>query len=516
MVSNDYCSVYSETASLTVLVSGNPIAVDTKVLLKGAYDSNGLMNTELYSDGHLPNNQPYSASPWNYSGAEMLNTIPAVMTDWVMVELRDAGDMTNVIERRAGILVTDGAILDTNMSSGLDFYNVDSGNYYVVVRHRNHLPVMSVNPVYIPNETVVDLTDTNNVYGSSAAVIALDANYSGMINGDVNKDGQLKYSGPNNDRGFILQQIVTVSGSSSITSIIQGYYDEDVNLNSDVQYSGAGNDASLIIQNLVMLTGQTSITSVYNSPVPDPVNKASNYGLNNGPFDILLDENNSTLDIKIRTSEEIKNAISDNIQFTLVWDSKETDMSSILRSAMSEYNIRPQGNTINEGSLSYQVFAMAELRELPDQIKMGEEIVIMSILKKNVNTLSDKLNIADDEFTANINGNYYISLYGFDKTGKIISNTSSLSASYGDDLIKLYPNPVDNGLINVEVNVSEDQELNFRLMDVSSRLMINKTFKVDGGCVYKKLIDLSELSQGTYLVQIKGKDVCTYDKIVIK
>ncbi|MCD4678803.1 MAG: fibrobacter succinogenes major paralogous domain-containing protein, partial [Bacteroidales bacterium] len=90
----------------------------------------------------------------------------------------------------------------------------------------------------------------------------------GMIGGDANKDGVLKYSGPANDRGPVLQYIVNQSGSSSITTTVSGYRGEDMNMDNVIKYSGPGNDPSLIVQNLVGLTSSTSITSVYNSIVP--------------------------------------------------------------------------------------------------------------------------------------------------------------------------------------------------------------------------------------------------------
>ncbi|MCD4681265.1 MAG: T9SS type A sorting domain-containing protein, partial [Bacteroidales bacterium] len=168
-------------------------------------------------------------------------------------------------------------------------------------------------------------------------------------------------------------------------------------------------------------------------------------------------------------------------------------------------------------SVSYQVFAMAELREFPDKIKNGEEFVIMSIPKTSINyKLSDKIFVAADDFIASHNGNYYISLYGFDKTGKIISNSNSLTEGLDNEIIKIYPNPVDNGRINIEIYMEEDQEVNLRIMDISSRLMLNKTFGVEGKKVYKRNIDLSWLSQGTYLVQVKGKNVSIFNKLVIR
>ncbi|MCD4680432.1 MAG: hypothetical protein K8S00_08600, partial [Bacteroidales bacterium] len=259
------------TASDDVIVSvttcGTPVTV--KTLLQGAYAGGGLMHTNLQSI--LPNNQPYNRSPWNYTGTETLNSIPANMADWILVELRNATNPAVIIAQRVAILLNNGNIADTNLASSVNFDGISAGNYYLCLHHCNHMPVMSETPIAIPNVSVYDFSDTLNFPpygGGSQALIKLESGIFGMIAGDVNSDGQLKYSGPGNDRGLVLQRIVNESGSTSITTTINGYFDEDIIMNGIVKYSGPGNDPSMIIQNLVKLTGSTSITVYYTTPVP--------------------------------------------------------------------------------------------------------------------------------------------------------------------------------------------------------------------------------------------------------
>jgi len=243
--------------------------VRCKTFLQGAYQANSLMSTSLTN--LVPGTQPYNVAPWNYQGNETILLVPPTMVDWVLVELRDASDPGIIISRRAAILLNNGDIADTNLTSSVNFSNISLGNYYVCLYHRNHFPVLSANPVALPNPVPYDFSDTLNYPpygGGSQALIELEPGVFGMIAGDVNKDGTLKYSGPANDRGPVLQHIVNQSGSTSITTTVSGYREEDINMNSIIKYSGPNNDPSLIIQNLVGLTGSTSITSVYNSIVP--------------------------------------------------------------------------------------------------------------------------------------------------------------------------------------------------------------------------------------------------------
>ena len=243
-------------------------SVSCKIFLQVAYQGNSLMNTSL--NALVPNMQSYDTPPWNYPGSENINSTPVNMVDWVLVELRDPVNPEIIIARRAGILLNTGEIADTNLTLQIDFPNVPPGNYYLCIYHRNHLPVMSANPVSLPNSISYNFSDTLNFPpygGGSQALIELDAGVYGMIAGDANKDGELKYSGPANDRGAILQYILNQTGSSSITTTVAGYREEDVNMDGIIKYSGPDNDPSSIIQNLVGLTGSTTITKVYKSKV---------------------------------------------------------------------------------------------------------------------------------------------------------------------------------------------------------------------------------------------------------
>ena len=246
--------------------------VSAKTLLQCPYAGNGLMSTSLQSV--LPNNQPYNRIPWNYNGSERLISTPVNMVDWILIELRDASDSSLIIAQRAALLMNDGNIADTNLATSITFDSIPSRSYYLCLHHRNSLPVMSANPIPIPNPILFDFSDPVNnppFGGTSQALIELEPGIYGMIGGDVNSDGVLKYSGPGNDRALILQLIVNESGSSSITTTINGYYAEDANMDATVKYSGSGNDPLIIIQNLINLTGSASITTIFISPVPHGV-----------------------------------------------------------------------------------------------------------------------------------------------------------------------------------------------------------------------------------------------------
>jgi hypothetical protein len=128
--------------------------LDLKIFLQGAYSGNGQMTTHLNLSNYLPNEQPYDSSPWNYTGVEKVkNNFFADnpdIADWVLIELRNGTDASSTIAKRAALLNKYGKVVGLDGVSPPRF-GLPPGNYYVVIRHRNHLDVMSAIPVSMPS-----------------------------------------------------------------------------------------------------------------------------------------------------------------------------------------------------------------------------------------------------------------------------------------------------------------------------------------------------------------------------
>jgi len=116
------------------------ILPDLTVFLEGPYNT-GQMQTTIISS--VPLIQPYNTSPWNYDGEEAFDAIPENVVDWVLIELRSEIQGSSVIARRAAFLKNDGSVVDLDGASSVQFDDVSSGDYFVVVSHRNHLEIMS-------------------------------------------------------------------------------------------------------------------------------------------------------------------------------------------------------------------------------------------------------------------------------------------------------------------------------------------------------------------------------------
>ncbi len=111
--------------------------------------------------------------------------------------------------------------------------------------------------------TVYDFTtgDGSQFYpGNGSGAILLETNpinIWGMIAGDANGDGTVKYSDLNNDRLQILIKLGFIQ-----TSSISGYHSEDVNMDGVVKYSDIDNDRLLILINLGFIQTSSKITQV--------------------------------------------------------------------------------------------------------------------------------------------------------------------------------------------------------------------------------------------------------------
>ncbi len=105
----------------------------------------------------------------------------------------------------------DGDIVHTDGTSSIYFINAATANYYIVIKHRNHLGIMTTNTVALSaTSTMVDFTDANNqiTYGTDAqTAFGLPSGVVAMWTGDVNGDGRLNYSGALSDVPSIRSQV---------------------------------------------------------------------------------------------------------------------------------------------------------------------------------------------------------------------------------------------------------------------------------------------------------------------
>jgi hypothetical protein len=235
--------------AIVAYFSAKPITVNLKAYLQGPYvTSSDSMKTSLLQQGYVPLKQPYGGSPWNYSGTDSVTSVPSGVVDWVLVEVRTGTSAASKVATRAAFIKRDGSIVGLDGVSPVAFANLAAGNYYVVVRHRNHLAIMTASAVALSSSSsLYNFTTSQNAaystdYGLYPPMKDLGNGKFGMYAGDVNGDGTVYYLGPGNDRGALLAGI-----GGSVNGMASGYISQDVNLDGSAYYLGPSNDRGIIL-----------------------------------------------------------------------------------------------------------------------------------------------------------------------------------------------------------------------------------------------------------------------------
>ena len=207
-------------AGASDLVFSEGIKINSKFFLEGPYDDvSGTMLTTINSS--IPLSSPYSEDPRTVPADP---GVPSTAVDWVLVEVRATTDGTP-LGYRSCFLKTDGRLIADDGSNDIGLAWIP-GDYYVVLRHRNHLAIMSAASVSgltwgLP--TAYDFSTAQaQAYGANPMIlIDLSPVVFGCYAGDASNNGQVQ----NDDKNDYWKAQVGTSG----------YKSADFNLNDQVQ-----------------------------------------------------------------------------------------------------------------------------------------------------------------------------------------------------------------------------------------------------------------------------------------
>lgn len=177
-----------------------------RVLLEGPF-RNGSMQDDLWQEDLLPSTPP-DIYPYNLDPARASIVMGEIskdtgIIDWVVVEFRTLMSGGESVYR-TGLLRTDGSIV--NYRDGFSRLTVDSGSYYIVVHHRNHLAVMTADPadvVPVAGDEIDFTQGATMLAGTSGgrlvAVSESGRQYFAMFAGDIVQDGAINVAGDRRD-----------------------------------------------------------------------------------------------------------------------------------------------------------------------------------------------------------------------------------------------------------------------------------------------------------------------------
>ncbi len=186
-----------------IVIPVTPVLMNA--FLEGAYDmATGKMTNHLLTDNILPLAQPFNTPTYNYAGEEAFasyDEFPENTVDWVLLEAHsgtpeiEGGDGTTIAERQAALIMKNGQVLGLD-GTPLQFKNLPYGeSYYFILRHRNHLDIMSAWSI----TSSASLSVFNFTFSDDQALGNLQLKDIGngttvMFSGDYNQDGDIQVS----------------------------------------------------------------------------------------------------------------------------------------------------------------------------------------------------------------------------------------------------------------------------------------------------------------------------------
>jgi hypothetical protein len=256
-----------DTASVSVVVlAPNKVCLTPKAYLQGALLGvdlpNTLMRDDLRAKNLIPTTSPYlgGLTTANTTTSLVLATTGAnAIVDWVFVELRSGTDSTLIVDSRSALIQRDGDIVDVDGTGSVIFSLANTGQYYLVVKHRNHLGVMSAKNAMSNICKVIDfqMVATHNFNKDSLNIInqpqVIVQQGKAMWAGNALEDNNIIYQGSANDVIAIYLQVINATGNLFVSPSykLKGYYTGDIDMNGETIFQGTGNDVEFIYQNVL-------------------------------------------------------------------------------------------------------------------------------------------------------------------------------------------------------------------------------------------------------------------------
>ncbi len=331
---DDNVSVACADATLHILVVPD-LAVVVRLYLEGALMNNGnakgtthtrplmrdnLRKSPYNNNNYIPATDPYEGYQdvanyyylFSYNGntqfaymvnkysetsvgtANQFKTIPDsvsifavtgedAIVDWVWVELRDKNDNESILARRSGLLQRDGDVVDLNGKRSLRFPGIAWDDYYVVVKHRNHLGAMTAN-AQTPKQlnTLVNFTTPNTPIFDKGVVVTnggITVDYTGLAQkknaketyfalwaGDFDGNGRIKVVSPNDDMNEISSQVLNYVTNVTLGSnydFAYGYRQADWDLNAKVKFDNPDDDKNMLFASLLFYPLNVDLAANY-------------------------------------------------------------------------------------------------------------------------------------------------------------------------------------------------------------------------------------------------------------
>jgi len=167
------------------------------------------------------------------------------------------------------LIQRDGDIVDVDGVSPVAFEQLPNGNYFLSIRHRNHLGVMTKTAQPFSNNAFTTLDFS--VQGASGTPAygtnAMDTVQSRLVlwAGDGNADRKIIYDGIANDRDPVFIDVITdpLNINSNYNHVSFGYHRGDYDMKGAAVYLGSGNDPDVIFFNVFLHPDNTNGSTIF-------------------------------------------------------------------------------------------------------------------------------------------------------------------------------------------------------------------------------------------------------------
>ncbi len=156
--------------------SAQEVKCSVKVYLQGA------VNPNLFD--LLPFKSPYSED------VVTVSTKPINAVDWILLQLRLSNGRT-IVKNRSLFLLNNGYLADETGNTNISLSGIIDGAYYIVLKHRNHMAIMSRTSIQFSKDqnVVYDFTTSMNKAYGYRPMVQMPSGAWAMWAGDANLDG---------------------------------------------------------------------------------------------------------------------------------------------------------------------------------------------------------------------------------------------------------------------------------------------------------------------------------------
>jgi uncharacterized protein YjdB len=199
------------------------------------------------------------------------------IVDWIFIEVRSPKDYTELLSTRSALIQRDGDIVDLDGISPVEIPGVRLDSAYVVVKHRNHLGVMSLKQstsglidFTLPSTPTFSFgTSRNDGYNHVNLGQKPDVadGVMALWGGDFDSNGKVKFVNPEDDQNVMFFDVLTFPTNSEFIAnynFAYGYHQGDYNLNGKTKYDNPDDDKNMLFYQVLFHPLNTNYISNFN------------------------------------------------------------------------------------------------------------------------------------------------------------------------------------------------------------------------------------------------------------